>query len=102
MFQFDEKKRVTVISKHGIDFLDAVEIFGGNVLLLPARSEIEARQKAIAPLGPKMICVVFTLRDDKIRIITARVARKNEREKYQELYPRTDQGDEEPDGLGAT
>lgn len=102
MFEFDEKKRKAVLSKHEIDFVDAIEIFGGKVLLLPARSEIEARQMAIAPLGPKMICVVFTLRDDKIRIITARVARKNEREKYQELYPGTNQSDEGPDGLGPT
>lgn len=100
MFQWDDKKRLIVLSKHEIDFVDAVEIFGGKVLLLPARSEIEARQKAIAPLGQKIICVVFTLRDDKIRIITARVARKNEREKYQELYPGTDQGNEGPDELG--
>ena len=88
---------MATLSKHDIDFVDAVEIFGGKMLLLPARSEIEARQKAIAPLGRKKICVVFTFRDDKIRIITARVARKNERERYQKLYPRTDQGDEGPD-----
>ena len=100
MFEFDEQKRQLSLAKHEIDFLDAAEIFGGKILLLPARSEIEARQKAIAPLGQKMICVVFTLRDDKIRIITARAARKNEREKYQELYPGTDQGDEGPDKLG--
>ena len=51
MFEFDEQKRLAVLSKHEIDFIDAVEIFGGRVLFLPARSEIEARQKAIAPLG---------------------------------------------------
>ena len=87
MFEWNETKRLATLAKHEIDFLDAVEIFGGNYLLLPARSEIEARQKAVAPLGPKMICVVFTIRDGKTRIITARVARKNEREKYQDLYP---------------
>jgi uncharacterized protein len=97
MYEWDEQKRLVTLSKHEIDFVDAVEIFGGKFLLLNARSELEARQKAIAPLGPKMICVVFTLRDDKIRIITARVARKNEREKYQELYSGTDQSDEGPD-----
>ena len=87
MFEWDEQKRLATLSKHEIDFVDVVEIFGGKILLLPARSEIEARQKAIAPLGLKLICVVFTLRDDKIRIITARVARQNERERYQKLYP---------------
>ena len=96
MFEWDEPKRLAVIAKHQIDFRDAVEIFGGKVLFLPSRSEVEARQKAVAPLGPKMICVVFTIRDDTIRPITARVARKNERERYQALYSGTDQGDERP------
>ena len=96
MFEWDEPKRLAVIAKHQIDFRDAVEIFGGKVLFLPARSEVVARQKAVAPLGPKMICVVFTIRDDTIRLITARVARRNERERYQALYSGTDQGDERP------
>jgi uncharacterized protein len=95
-FEWDEKKRLATIAKHKIDFYDAVEIFGGPVLYLPGRSEVGVRQSAVAPLGPKMICVVFTKRGDKIRIITARIARRSERERYQNLFPRTDQGDEGP------
>ena len=101
-FQWDENKRNVVIAKHAIDFVDTVEIFAGRHLVLPAKSEVEARQKAIAPLGPKMICVIFTVRGDTTRIITARVARRNEREGYEKLHSGTDQGDEGPDKLGPT
>lgn len=93
-FEWDKEKRLATIAKHKIDFIDAIEIFGGKVLILPGKSEIESRQLAVAPLGEKMIAVVFTMRGEIVRIITARAARKNEREQYQNLYPRTDQGNE--------
>ena len=97
VFEWDDEKRLATIAKHRIDFLDAIEIFGGKVLILSGRSEIESRQRAVAPLNGKMICVVFTMRDEITRIITARVARKNEREQYQALYAGRNQGDEGPD-----
>ena len=100
--EWDEAKRLLVLEKYRIYFAKALLIFSLPHIILPGRSEIEARQKAVAPLGPKVICVVFTIRDDKIRIITARVARKNEREKYQELYAGADQGDEGSDQLGSS
>jgi uncharacterized protein len=96
MFTWDERKRKSTLEKHKIDFIDAIEIFGGKVLILPGKSDVESRQIAVAPLGGKMIAVVFTVRGDNTRIITARVARKNERESYQNLYPGADQGDEGP------
>ena len=99
-FEWDEAKRQTVIAEHRIDFVDVVEVFARSFLLLPAKSEVEARQKAIAPLGSTMICVVFTVRNDVIRIITTRIARRNEREWYEKLYTGTDQGDERPHELG--
>ena len=99
MVAWDEQKRQATLVKHESDVLDVAEIFGGKVAFLPARSKIEARQKAVAPPGPKMICVGFTVRHDTIRIFTARVARKNERERYQALFPVRYQGDEGPDEL---
>ena len=100
--EWDEAKRLLVLEKYRIYFAKALLIFSLPHIILLARSEIEARQKAIAPLGKKMICVVFTIRRENVRIITARVARKNEREKYQELYAGADQGDEGSDQLGSS
>lgn len=83
MFQWDEAKRLTTIEKHGIDFIDVAEIFLSNHLVLGAKSEIEQRSIAVGMVDGITIAVVFTMRGDTIRIITARRARKDEREHYQ-------------------
>jgi uncharacterized protein len=76
MFLWDERKRESTLEKHKIDFIDAIEIFGGKVLILPGKSEVESRQIAVAPSGGKMIAVIFTVRGNDTRIITARIAQK--------------------------
>ena len=83
MFEWDETKRIDTIKKHGIDFFDAAEIFITDYLQLEARSEIEQRSIAVGMIDGIAIAVVFTMRGDTIRIITARRARKDEREYYQ-------------------
>ena len=95
-FSWDETKRKSNIQKHDIDFADAVEIFSAEHLILPARSEIEARWIAVGALSNQVIAVIFTLRQDVIRIISARKARKDERERYQDLHPRRNPPDEIP------
>ena len=92
--EWDEKKRQLTLAKHKIDFVDAIEIFFADHLVLPGKSEFEERKRAIASLGGRMICVIYTHREGAIRIVTARVARKNEREQYQTLFARRDSGDE--------
>ena len=99
MFEWDEAKRHATLSKHGIDFIDAVEVFAQPHLRLPARSEIEPRQIAIGIVNGIPVAVIFTIRDDVIRIITARRARRHEREHYQIHVAGTDPAHEGPDGL---
>lgn len=82
-FEWDDDKRLTTIEKHGIDFIDAVEIFERDYLRLPGRSDTEERQIAIGRINEITIAVVYTLRDGAIRIITARRARREERERYE-------------------
>lgn len=94
-FEWDDAKRRTTIEKHKIDFVDAAEILNGRHVILPARSEIERRQIAVGELNGKFITVVFTMRGDVCRIITARSARPDERLEYQALYPGSDPADEE-------
>ena len=83
MFEWDEDKRSATIEKHGIDFVDMVEIFAAPHLVLAARSETEPRCLAVGPLRGIFFTVVFTKRGEVTRIITARRARRDEREKYQ-------------------
>ena len=90
MYEWDEAKRLATLEKHGIDFVDAVEIFSGTYPELQGSSEIEERRIAVGPLEGVFIAVVFTPRDDNIRVITARVARQNERKKYNAHVDRRD------------
>lgn len=85
-FEFDEKKRLTTLAKHKIDFLDAAEILQSQHLIMNGRSEIEERKIAVEQLGGSYLAVVFTMRGDRVRIIIARKARQDEREQYQAVF----------------
>ncbi len=83
-FEWDEDKRLANIARHGIDFVRAKEIWQGPVLEVPSpQSEHgEERFLAIGSVEGRVITVVFTWRGESRRIISARAARKHERENY--------------------
>ncbi len=81
-FEWDENKNQLNLAKHGIDFDDAVEIFDGPILLCRSDRNHEERWVAIGKSNDHVIAVIFTRRNDIIRIISARSARKNEKKSY--------------------
>jgi uncharacterized DUF497 family protein len=81
-FDWDEHKCKLNRAKHGIDFEDAIEVFYGPVLLRQSDRNNEGRWVAIGYSEDRLIAVVFTRREDMIRIISARRARKNEEREY--------------------
>ena len=83
-FEWDDEKQLSNVRKHGIDFLDAKEIWRGHVLEIPSvqNHHGEDRFVAIGHEAGRFITVVFTWRGNKRRIISARIARKDERENY--------------------
>lgn len=87
-FEWDEDKRAQTILKHGIDFADAVEIFDGAVLVAPSKHTSEERWIAVGLLDDIEIAVIYMIRGETCRIITARRARRYERENYHARYPR--------------
>lgn len=94
MFEWDETKRLATLKKHGIDFIDAVEIFADTYLKLPGKGDAERRYIAIGVLGGVHIAVVYTIRNGMIRLITARRARRNEREDFRALHAKGSPADE--------
>ena len=94
MFEWDENKRRATLEKREIDFLDMIEILIAPHLTLDARSDIEQRIIAVAPLNGSYFAVVYTMRGESYRIITARKARRDEREQYQALFSGRDSEDE--------
>ncbi len=85
-FEWDEDKRLKVLEKHGIDFWRATELFEINHVILPARSEQELRWTAVGLLQESWVAVIFTLRGDRTRLITARRARDHEQRAYRSIY----------------
>lgn len=75
--------------KHKTKSKDAEEVFFDKKALIsddPAHSDTEKRWLLIGKnQGEKFLAIVFTLRDSKIRIISARPANRKERKKYEEV-----------------
>ena len=78
-FEWDEAKRHQNLAKHGIDFLDAIRILVSDPLIRRSLSEGEERFIAIGPNRGIFWAVVYTMRGNTVRIISARRARRNER-----------------------
>jgi uncharacterized DUF497 family protein len=78
-FEFDETKSQSNREKHGIDFVEAQELWEDPQRLeIPARTEDEPRYLAIGKIEDKHWSAVITYRNEKIRIISVRCARKEE------------------------
>lgn len=84
--EWDETKRQLVLAKHGLDFRDVGKILDLPHVLLTARSDAETRLLAVGLVGDRMVAVVFTLRGDRVRLITARRARDNECRAYRQVH----------------
>ena len=84
MFTWDEKKRKVNLAKHGIDFSDAADIFAGPMVTVEDTREDygEPRYVALGLLAGIVISVVYTERNDQLRIISIRKALKDETRCY--------------------
>jgi uncharacterized DUF497 family protein len=83
-FEWDPDKSVSNEKKHGIDFLSAQDLWEDeNRIEIQAPYPIEDRGILIARYHKKVWAAVYTLRDDAIRIISVRRARKKEVKLYE-------------------
>lgn len=86
-FEWDDNKNHSNIEKHGVSFEQAVEIFDGfTVTNIDSREDYgEEREISIGMFGGiAVLVVVHTDRNGVCRIISARPARKNERNRYEQ------------------
>jgi len=83
-FEFDEHKSKANKAKHGIDFVEAQALWDDvDLLEIPARTEDEQRSLVMGRIGVKFWSAIVTLRDERIRIISVRRSRKEERDLYE-------------------
>ena len=86
-FEWDEDKNAANIAKHGVSFATAARIFDGPVFtaLDDRRDYGEVRKNSIGQVdGILYLVVTHTDRDERIRIISARPAKRSERQRYDE------------------
>jgi uncharacterized protein len=87
-FECDGKKAASNKKKYGISFYEASTVFGDPLALTfedPDHSLHEKRHLTFGMSGSRRLLVVaHTLRDARIRIISARLATRYERKIYEE------------------
>jgi len=82
IYEWDERKRIGNLEKHGLDFADAWKVFEASVkVTIPvARTESgEVRWIDIAEVADVVVVMVYTIRGDSVRTISFRNAKRKER-----------------------
>ncbi|HEV7767513.1 MAG TPA: BrnT family toxin [Thermoanaerobaculia bacterium] len=83
-YEWDPDKAAANYRKHGVHFADAVGVFeDDDAITIEDTSTEEQRCKTLAVdfLG-RLLVVVYTYRDDRIRLISARIGTAPQRDLY--------------------
>lgn len=86
-FEWDNFNTTKIRLKHGITPEEAEQPFFNDILIQfdPAHSSAEKRYQLLGKDNAgKILFIVFTIREDKVRIISARRADKKERAIYEQ------------------
>jgi len=84
-FQWDDAKAASNYAKHGVRFEDARDVFKDPcaIELIDDREDYgEERFVLICMAGNRLLTVVYTLRSERIRLISARGAEPHEQRHY--------------------
>jgi uncharacterized DUF497 family protein len=82
-FEFDPAKSAANLKKHGIDFVAAQALWSDlDRLEIHARSSDEPRTQVIGRIGDLLWSAFITHRSERIRIISVRRARDEEKAAY--------------------
>ncbi|MCC7046798.1 MAG: BrnT family toxin [Alphaproteobacteria bacterium] len=84
--EWDSLKRESNLAKHGIDFVGVVELFDDPSLLEKPDTRHDYGEQRIQAMGrvrDQVLFVVYTWRDGKRRLISARNANREERQIYE-------------------
>lgn len=90
-FEWDEAKAAKCFAERKISFQDAAAALLGVTVTNASHREGEARFASICDCNGLIVVVVWTLRGSARRIVTARRARIDERERYRQAIGRAAQ-----------
>lgn len=87
-FEWDDTKAASNLAKHGVSFEEALTVFDDPLAAIfddEAHSLGEIREIIIGRSDlDRLVLVAFTDRNDVVRLISARLATRREREDYEE------------------
>ena len=90
-FEWDPEKAAANAKKHGVDFAEAMTVFGDPLEVTiadPDHSEDEQRFLSIgSSTAGRLLVVAYTERAGRTRIISARDASSQERQHYESTNP---------------
>lgn len=85
-FQFDPAKAAANLRKHGVSFADAEGVFHDPLAVTIEDPDAEGERRFVAiGLGNtgELLVVVYALRGDEFRLMSARRATRKERKQYE-------------------
>ncbi len=88
-FEWDDAKAESNLAKHGVPFAYATQLFldAQRVDLDVTRpADGEVRRKAIGVIEGRLFAVVYTVREGRCRLISARRCNANEEKRYGPLH----------------
>jgi len=84
-FEWDPKKARANFRKHGVSFADAVSVLTDELAI--TIEDIEHDEQRFVTLGTdafgRLLIVVYSYREDRIRFVSARKATPSEQEQYE-------------------
>lgn len=85
-YQWNPEKAAANLHKHGIDFADAVSVFSDDLAITIPDDRFDKERFVTIGMDAfaRVLVVVYTLRGNQIRLISARKATRQERQQYEE------------------
>ena len=88
LFEWDQAKAIANLRKHGVSFDEATEAFGDPLSLNMPDPNHAAREQRFLVLGlsqsGRLLVVSYAERGVRTRLISARLASRSERQRYEE------------------
>jgi uncharacterized protein len=85
--EWNERKRQETLRERGLDFADAKLFFDGRpVLTEPSSRDDEQRWRSTTIIAGDFVTMIWTMREDALRVITMRRAHAKEEGQYRQLF----------------
>jgi uncharacterized DUF497 family protein len=83
-FEWDPNKAASNLRRYGVRFAEAVTVFEDDAMLTLTDDEPDEERFVTLGIGSmgRILVVVYTTREDRIRIISVRKATRQERSQY--------------------